>query len=331
MPSVIPRADLHEVLPLASPFSLHVYPSFYCNFRCGYCLHSLDRDELERKGFRRQYMDYSLYQKAVDDVANAGWKLKALLFAGHGEPLLHRRIADMVAYAKEQDVAERTEIVTNASLLTRKLSDALIDAGLDRLRVSIQGTTSEAYRKTSGANLDFAQFVEQLRYFYEHKRNTDVYIKIIDVALNSVGDQKRFEEIFRPVADTVAIEHAIPFVPEIDLGELSGESKQGGDMHSDVCSMPFYMLVLYPNGDVLPCCSTEVPIVFGNAKQDNLAHIWHSKRHTAFLIRQLGGVKSIPVCSSCNVPSFGLQEGDRLDGYQDRLRNQYQTLREGAT
>ena len=331
MPSVIPRTALHQVLPLASPFSLHVYPSFYCNFRCGYCLHSLDGDALERKGFRRQYMDFSLYQKAVDDAANAGWKLKALIFAGHGEPLLHRRIADMVAYAKDKGIAERTEIVTNASLLTQELSDALIDAGLDRLRVSIQGTTSEAYRKTSGVNLDFERFVEQLRYFYEHKRNTDVYIKIIDVALKGADDQKCFEETFRPVSDMVAIEHAIPFVPEIDLGELSGESKQGGDMRSDVCSMPFYMLVLYPNGDGLPCCSTEVPIAFGNARQDSLAHIWQSKQRTAFLIRQLGGVKNIPVCSSCSVPSFGLQEGDRLDGYQDRLRKQYQTVLEGTT
>lgn len=320
----IQRVALHEHLPLKQPFSLHVYPSFYCNFRCGYCLHSLDAAALEKKGFRRQYMDFDLYRKAVDDVSAQCWHLKAMIFAGHGEPLLHKQIAEMVAYAKGAGITDRTEIVTNGSLLTHELSDALIAAGLDRLRISIQGVSSRAYRDTSGVSIDFDQLVERLRYFYEHKTDTDVYVKIIDVALKELGDQARFEEIFRPVADTAAIEYAIPFVPEIDLGRLSGNSKQGCDVHAGICSMPFYMLVLYPNGDVLPCCSTEVPAVFGNVARQSLGEIWTGRCRTEFLLRQLDGAGTIPVCDKCSVPSFGLQEGDSLEGHQERLRQAYQ-------
>lgn len=320
----IRRVALHEHLPLKQPFSLHVYPSFYCNFKCGYCLHSLDAAALEKKGFQRQYMDFDLYRKAVDDAAAQGWRLKAVIFAGHGEPLLHKRIAEMVAYAKRAGVADRTEIVTNGSLLTHELSDALIAAGLDRLRVSIQGVTAGAYRDTSGVPIDFTRLVERLRYFYEHKTDTDVYIKIIDVALKEPGDQARFEEIFRPIADTAAIEYAIPFVPEIDLGQLSGNSKQGSGVHAAVCSMPFYMLVLYPNGDVLPCCSTEVPMVFGNAARQSLGEIWAGRSRTEFLLRQLDGAGTVPVCDRCSVPAFGLQEGDSLEGHQARLKKAYQ-------
>lgn len=278
---------------------------------------------MRAKGFQKQYMPFEIYRKAIDDIAQSGWHLKALIFAGHGEPLMHKDIAQMIAYAKEKKVADRTEIVTNGSLLTNELSDALIAAGLDRLRVSLQGVSSEEYLKVSNIKIDFDQFISQLHYFYTHKTQTEVYIKIIDIALRNPGDQEKFKKIFHNIADTTAIEYAIPFVNEINLDELSGKCKQGNRRASEICSMPFYMLVLYPNGDILPCCSTEIPIVFGNVLHDNLSEIWKSQKRTEFLLQQLNGVKHMPVCHSCSVPAFGLQNGDYLDLYRNELQQKY--------
>ncbi len=319
----IQRTQLYEQLPLEAPFSVHIYPSFYCNFKCNYCLQSLSAEALAEKHFEKQYMDFETYRKAIDDIASAGWKTKALIFAGHGEPLLHPQIADMIAYAKEKHVTERTEIVTNGSLLTHELSDALINAGLDRLRVSLQGTDGETYRQVCGVRIDYETYLEHLAYFYTHKKETDVYIKIIDVALKDEADEERFYQLFGKIADTVAVEHAIPFVPEIELDHLSGENKMGGTMRSHICSMPFYMMVLYPNGDIMPCCATDVPIIFGNVKEQSMQQIWESEIRTLFIRRQLGGVDHIPFCKSCSVPSFGLQEGDRLDGHEEELKERY--------
>lgn len=320
------RMELHQCLPLGAPLSVHIFPSFYCNFRCSYCLHSLSAECLTEKGFRRQNMDFSVYRKAIEDISARSWHLKALIFAGHGEPLLHPQIAEMVALAKERQIADRVEIVTNASLLTRELSDALIAAGLDRLRISLQGVTAQQYQEVSGVKIDFDRFMDQIRYFYRQKKETEVYIKIIDLALKEPGDQARFEDLCSGAADIHAIEYAIPFVPEIDLGPLSGHSKQGCDVHAGICSMPFYMLIVYPNGDVLPCCSTEIPIVFGNVKQQSLGEIWTSRLRTEFLIQQLNGAGTLPICSQCSVPFFGLQEGDSLEGHQERLKQAYGTL-----
>lgn len=323
MPCNTARTELYRCLPLDAPLSVHIFPSFYCNFRCGYCLHSLSPDVLAAKGFHRQNMDFGVYRKAIDDISARGWRLKALIFAGHGEPLLHPRIAEMVALAKERQVADRVEIVTNASLLTRELSDALIEAGLDRLRVSLQGVTAGQYREVSGVRIDFEQFMDQLRYFYSHKRDTEVYIKIIDLALKEPGDRERFEALCRGAADVHAIEYAIPFVPEIDLGAVSGKCKQGNRGRSAICSMPFYMLVLYPNGDVLPCCATDVPAVLGNVLREDLADIWDGGERNRFLLRQLEGAATLPVCGACAVPAFGLQEGDYLDGHAGELKRAY--------
>ncbi|WP_294471605.1 radical SAM protein [uncultured Intestinimonas sp.] len=321
------RLELGEQIPLSGPFSLHIFPAFYCNFRCNYCLYSLSEEALAEKQFHRQMMDFSVYQKAIDDALQFVHKLKALIFAGHGEPLIHPRIADMVAYAEQKNAAERTEIVTNGSLLTPELSDALIAAGLKRLRVSIQGTDAGQYEKTCGVTVDFEKLVENLGYFYHHKRDTEVCIKIIDCALDGEDGEKKFRRIFSPIADITAIEYAIPFVKEIDysnLNSLSGRCKQGNLRHSTICAMPFYMLVVYPDGQVCPCCSTDVPCFWGSVQDASLLDIWNSGTRKEFLKQQLDGVQGIPVCGQCSVPAFGLQDGDYLDPYVQQLKSKFQ-------
>lgn len=317
------RNQLGEQIPLQSPFSLHIFPSFYCNFKCSYCLHALSEEELQAKNFKRELMDFETYKKCIDDAKQFQQKLKAIIFAGHGEPLIHPQIAEMVAYAEQCDIAERTEIVTNGALLTHELSDKLIAAGLKRLRISIQGVDKEQYRATCGKDVDFEQLVDNIRYFYQHKTATEVYVKIIDIALRSEREKQQFEEIFAPISDIAAVEYAIPFVKELDyskLGDLSGRCKQGNLRHSKICSMPFYMMVLYPNGDIAPCCSTDVPCFFGNIQESSLYDIWNSAMRTKFLRQQLDGVMNIPVCQQCCVPAFGLQQGDYLDEYAKKLK-----------
>lgn len=320
------RTELFQSLPLKTPFSIHIFPSFYCNFKCNYCLHSLSEQKLIEKNFLRQYMDFEVYRKVIDDSQMFPDKVKALIFAGHGEPLLHQEIADMIAYAKKTGKFERIEIVTNASLLTSELSDKLIKAGLDRLRISLQGINAEEYKNVSGVNIDFEKYIDNIRYFYEHKTDTEVYVKIIDIALKEDGDEERFKRIFEGAADITAIEYAIPFVKEIDytdIGELSERCKQGHKQASHICSMPFYMMVINPDGNIVPCCSTDFPMIFGNVKEKNLVEIWNSEVRNLCLRRQLGGVEKIPICKDCSVPAFGLQQGDYLDGHEEELVKRY--------
>lgn len=322
----VTRTELFRSLPLNTPFSMHIFPSFYCNFKCNYCLHSLSEQELRSKNFIRQYMDFQTYKKAIDDAQMFPDKIKALIFAGHGEPLLHKEIAEMVAYAKQTQKFERIEIVTNGSLLKPELSDQLIEAGLDRLRISLQGVNAKEYEDVSGIKIDFEKFVDNISYFYEHKTNTEVYIKIIDIALKENSDEEKFQHIFSNISDVTAIEYAIPFVKEIDyanIGELSKKCKQGHRQISHICSMPFYMLVINPDGNVVPCCSTDFPMIFGNVKEKTLVDVWNSKVRNLCLKRQLGGVDQIPICKECSVPAFGLQTGDYLDGHEKELLGRY--------
>lgn len=101
-------------------------------------------------------------------------KLKMLRFADLGEPLLHRNIAEMIACAKEANIAESVDSVTNGALLTPELSDALIEAGLDRLRISANGLSAEDFARNTDAKVDFERYVEQIEYFCRHRSRTHI-------------------------------------------------------------------------------------------------------------------------------------------------------------
>ena len=211
------RVQLASVLPLAAPYSAFVFPTTFCNFKCAYCGHSLGFAEMKKQyDFTPEHMTMETYVKTIDQLAEFPQKLKMLSLTGQGEPLLNPHIADMVRIAKEKNVAERIEIISNASLLRPALADALIDAGLDTLRVSLQGLSSKKYEDICRAKVDFDEFVENIRYFYAHKKQTNLFLKVMDVALDE-GEEEQFYRLFGDCTDRMYIEHMLPAYAGVEM------------------------------------------------------------------------------------------------------------------
>lgn len=323
------REPLKDVLPLDTPYMIQMFPCYGCNFRCGFCIHALER---EKHGFISDvpFMDMTLYRKCIDDIRGFDRKLKMLRFAAIGEPLLHREIVEMVAYAKQADIAQSVDIVTNGALLTPELSDRLIDAGLDRLRISVEGLSAEDYCKNVRANMDFEQFVKQIRYFCEHSKRTHIYIKIIDYMVQTPERQKRFLELFRPICHSIAIEHLTPTIAEIDYDKLSGgmktdQAQNGGVLlDAEVCPQGFYMMQINPDGKVVPCCSMKYPEILGDASRERVPEIWCGEAFNRFRFRMLESRnQASPVCRSCRLYRYDLYPEDVLDEAAERLKPVY--------
>lgn len=275
-------------------------------------------------------MDFELYKKVIDDIADRNQNVKMLRFAAVGEPLLHKQIVEMVAYAKKAQVAESIDIVTNGSLLTRELADGLAEAGLSRFRVSIEGLCEEDYKNHASAVIDFREMVDNIRYLYEHGGQTKIYIKIIDYMVQDPEQEKRFFDLFRPISHSIAIEHLTPTIKEIDYDEVSGGMKmdkpQNGNelMASRICSQPFYMMQVNPDGKVVPCCSMKYPAVLGDVHNDHLLDIWNGEVYHAFRRDMLHSVeKAGPVCGECSLYLYDMHPEDRLDDDAERLLIQY--------
>lgn len=323
------RTPLGKVLPLKMPYLIQIFPVYACNFRCGYCIHSLDK---KQHGYISDevFMPMKRYKKIIDDIKQTGRKIKMLRFAAIGEPLLHPQISEMVEYAKKADIADSIDIVTNGALLTHELSDKLVQAGLSRLRISIEGLSSEDYLKNSAAKIDYENFVENIRYFYEHCGETRMYIKIIDYMVQKKEEQDLFYNTFSSITHEIAIEHLTPTIHEIDYDRLSGGMKtdkpQNGEklLASGICPQPFYMMQFNPDGNVVPCCSMKYPCVLGNADENTMEEIWNGRKYNDFRRKMLKGTDSAgQICSECNLYLYDMHPEDRLDEYADEIYNKY--------
>ncbi len=132
----------------------------------------------------------------LDDLQRFENRLKVIVFAGWGEPLMHPEIAKMVAKVKKTRVAQRVEIVSNGVLLSNEMSDDLINAGLDRIRISIQGITSQSCQKVTNVFFDFRKLIKNISNFYSKKKQCSVYVKTVDQAVPLNEDKKVFYSIF---------------------------------------------------------------------------------------------------------------------------------------
>lgn len=326
------RTVLSDVLPLDTPYLIQMFPCSACNFRCKFCIYALEHSQRGRLS-DCTFMDMSLYRKCVDDMRRFPRKVKMLRFAAIGEPLLHKNIAEMVAYAKRAQVAESIDIVTNASRLTNELSDALIDGGLDRLRISIEGLSREDYRKNAQVDLDFDAFIEQIRYFYTRSKGTHVYIKIIDYMVQEEARRQRFFELFQPISHSIAVEHLTPTIAEIDYQALSGgqtnDTPQNGGtlLQADVCPQGFYMMQINPDGKVVPCCSMRYPAILGDVRQTGVPELWNGPAFNQFRLDMLRQRSSVgKVCRECNLYLYDLHREDVLDDNKSQIAARIERL-----
>jgi len=324
------RTKLAEVLPLGTPFVVQIFPMYACNFKCRYCIFSVDKS---KRGFisDKIIMDFDLYKKCIDDIALFPSKVKVLRIVGIGEPLLHKDIVGMVEYAASKCVANAVEILTNAALLTPQVSDSLISAGLSRLVVSLQGTSKEKYSDVCGANIDFDKFIENLRYFFHNRDQAHVYIKIVDCALDSKDDEQKFYDIFGDICDTIAIEHVVPIHSGVDYENVLKDRDmlvtQFGLSVSEVkiCPQPFFTLQINPDGKIVPCYSFEYPGIMGDCKKQSVREIWSSKKFQYFRRKMLDGAENVgDVCANCNIIKYRMFPEDDLKDDAERLKEFYE-------
>lgn len=318
------RTELAKMIPLSTPYIVQIFPAYGCNFKCNYCIHSVP---VKERGYisNKYFLNFDLYKKCIDDLCKFPKRLKMLRFAGTGEPLLNKDIVKMVKYAVEKQVAYSVDVVTNASLLTKEISKRLVDAGVSRIRISIQGINAKKYKQVAGIDFEFDKFIQNLSYLYKNKDKTQVYIKIIDSVLDE-GDEEKFFKIFGDICDFIAVEHLFPAVSQIDYSAISKNSiqklTQNGKkiQNAEICPQPFYLMQINPDGNVVPCCSMETSYILGNCDTESLYNIWNNDRCNNFRKTQLLKQKEIyPVCKKCQEYKYAMFEEDRLDDDAKRL------------
>ena len=316
------RTKLENVIPLSVPFIINVDPSDTCNFQCKFCPTG-DRELIKKTpGRNHGIMNFELYKKIIDDICEFEKPIKVLRLYKDGEPLLNPRLADMIRYAKEKRCAERIDTTTNASLLNPQKNIKIIEAGLDRINISIEGVNSNQYWEISKSRIDFEKLVENIRHLYENKNQCEIIVKINGDVVSD-EDKNRFYEIFGDIADGVYIEHIMSCWPEFELRGVEVNKEFGiyGQKIKEVqvCPYIFYSFSINSDGSVSICfLDWSRKLVIGNVKNESVKDIWIGQRlkeyQIMFLMKKR---KSHLVCRNCGQMSHGLP--DDIDDYAEIL------------
>lgn len=139
------------------PVCLYLEVTNRCNLLCTTCPRTYA--ELEPPAD----IAWDLFTRIVDQIPN----LARAVLHGVGEPMLVKNLPDMVRYLK----ARGTYVLfnTNGTVLTEKNGRALIEAGLDELRVSLDASTPESYRKVRGKDY-FRRILRNVKAFRAMQR-----------------------------------------------------------------------------------------------------------------------------------------------------------------
>ena len=320
------RVYLKDVVPLDTPYNVFLEISSFCNLKCVYCAHSINHGQHEGN------MTDELIDKILYGLADFPKRIKRVNLYNFGEPLCHPKFPDIIGKVNKAGVADAVEFTTNGVLLTKDRIDRIMEnGGVQTIRISLQGINAASYRKFCGKDIDFEQFLANLKYLYEQRGDMKIRMKVADIELKGIPDgEERFKNLFGGIADSIYIEHILPMFAEVDYNSideninidvLDGRMRVHQETINKVCSRPFYKICIRSNGDVTAaCCDATRDVRFGNVWNDSLYHIWNGEAHKEFLKLLLEGRRfEHPYCKDCVIPNDITTEADLLDPWADEI------------
>lgn len=144
------------------PVYLEISPSGVCNHRCAFCAY-------DYVGYHAGYMDADMLIDRLHEMGRLG--VRSVLYSGEGEPLLHKRIVEIVAATKASGID--AAMASNGVLLTAEKADGILP-NLTWLKISIAAGTRDTYAKIHNTRVeDFDKVIENMRYAAESRRAGD--------------------------------------------------------------------------------------------------------------------------------------------------------------
>ena len=252
-----------------------------------------------------------MVKKLIDELQST---LTHVIFYFQGEPLMNMNFTNMVKYAHSKNLLTSTS--TNAQLITSETAKKLVESGLDRLIISIDGTTQETYEAYRiGGRLDKAiAGVENLIKWKKVLNSPSPYIEIQFLVLKTnehqmlemkqLAKRLKADKLTFKSAQLYNFENGSPLLPD-NKRYARYEQKQDGKYYIknrllNRCRRMWYGTVVTSNGDVLPCCfDKDSSFVYGNLKDKSFADCRNSTEAVEFSNAILKNRKQFEMCRNC--------------------------------
>lgn len=299
---------LNKPVQWGYPVSISFEPTTSCNLRCPECPSGL-------RAFTRPtgMLEKNFFSKTIDDIHK---ELLYLIFYFQGEPYLNTDFLEMVKYASGKGIYTATS--TNAHYLTDEAARKTVESGLDRLIISIDGTTQDVYKQYRiGGNIDkvIAGAKNIVKWKKELNSKTPfVFFQFLVVKPNEhqIEDIKKLAK--EVGVDEVRFKTAQVYDYKNDPNQLipvnnkfSRYNKNADGTYTpknkmaNRCWKLQHSNVITWDGLVVPCCfDKDATHRLGNLKNESFKNIWHNSNYKQFRAELMKGRKNIDICANCS-------------------------------
>lgn len=283
------------------PRTVIVESVFGCNANCMMC--PIDKPSDRKKGV----MAFDLYKYIIDELHPHRHEIAQLDLFGVGEPLLDKRLAEKIRYAKQRGFCG-LGIATNADLMDESAAEALFEAGLDTIMVSIDGVTKEVHESIR-VNTNFERVMANAERAMALRDANDYGTKFV---MRFIRQPANFHEwvsyqeywsqrISKEKGDMVIGYDIHSWGGEIDVQE---RRYIGSVPEETVCHHLFDRLIILQDGTIPLCCSDmhHARHSLGNVRDGGPIAVFNNPAMQRIRQRHLEGNRlTMKICADCTI------------------------------
>ena len=293
--------------PWGMPISMSIEPTTACNLSCPECPSGLKQFTRPTGNLNTEAFNNWLREWAPT--------LSYLNFYFQGEPFIHPKIIELISLASQQGIYTSTS--TNAHFISEKRAVEIVHSGLDRLIVSIDGTTQEVYENYR-VNGELSKALEGVKNMVEAKKKLKSHFpKIIFQFLvvkpnehqiqdaKDLASQLEVDEIRFKTAQVYDYENGNELIPTLDKYSRykqlpSGKWAVKSSLENHCWRMWSGCVVTF-DGRVVPCCfDKDAQHQMGSLESATFKSIWKNETYAQFRKQLLKGRKEIEICKNCS-------------------------------
>ncbi len=288
------------------PVSLSIEPTTSCNLRCPECPSGL-------RSFSRPIgmLQPAFYQKVIDELSP---NLLYLILYFQGEPYLNKNLFKMIRYAADKKIYTATS--TNAHYLDEENSRQTVESGLDRLIISIDGTTQQTYEqyRVGGSLEKVLQGVENIVKWKKklQSRTPHLIFQFLVVKPNEhqieevklLARKSGIDEVVFKTAQLYDFKNGNDLLPENLQYSRYKKNKDGTfsikNPLNHHCWKMWHSCVVTWDGKVVPCCfDKDAKHLLGDVANQTFKSVWQSKAYDGFRKAVLQSRSNIDICTNC--------------------------------
>lgn len=301
--SKISKKPFHRGLP----FALSIEPTTACNLACPACPSGL-------KSFTRPTgkLDINEHEQWLTQVSKSVFYIN---YYFQGEPFLHPQFLDLIKSAKQHRIYTATS--TNAHFIDQQKARAIVESGLDRLIISIDGLTQETY-ESYRVNGQLDKVITGSKHLVEAKKAANsvtpyLIFQFLVVkanehqieAVQALAEEIGIDEVRFKSAQVYDYENGNELIPENDAYSRYIKQKDGtyrikyvGGNH---CWRMWSSSVITFDGQLVPCCfDKDAQHTLGSLKDQSFVSIWKNETYTQFRKAVLTDRNAIDICTNCS-------------------------------